>query len=614
MNATPSSLAQQRGVLDAAVVIPLYNETMDTVVPTLEAIAVQEGVEDMRWAAVLVINNGASAPEEIVAVNRDTHTQLHALLHPDVALNPAHPLYRLHGRTVLVDAFSARNAPEVCNVGVARQLGADVAIPMLHDDGLLHCTDADTRITPRRLAAARARFAEQPDMAAATGPVEYRCDSPQETAALRMDRLLWRLRSLRKQTLEPKPARHKKSSVQLMPGCNMVVRKKAFPGFRPLAGGEDTRLSMDIVSAGGTIGGLADLHVQTSSRFSQRTHEQHGAGQWLLRHSYMLHDVLSAPTMSLEQIAWCDDLLAYLDECMNHLPTPEQWRMQMRRFRSATVSSERLTDDEIDQLQQYVSLLPPHIGVESNGFVFRLVERFAQNEDRFTSATIAQALQQHEASIRSEARRANAPEVQNMLDLVGIEFSLMEGIERPFFAASAQQSLHAIRCAHWCVRSLEVASRMVHQLQALRAGIALADGDDAAYAHPLHTLTRAMLHHACAKLMAERVNEFGDLGGSARSPQLFAHLDFYIEQLRPVADLLPAFEQMNQSLLERCKRAVVSRRPGPNPNALELAVSSARGIAGAMAQAVQEWDDGDVSPHAKQEAGVAGYNIPLLSL
>lgn len=608
MRVIPSLSDDQTGTLQAAVVVPLYNETVETVVPTLEAVAVQEDVEALRWAVVLVFNNAADAPEQVIAVNRDTHAQLHALLHPDVALDPAHPLHRLHGRTLFVDAYSPGHAPSVCNVGVARQLGADVAMQLLQEDGLMHCTDADTRLGPKHISSGRQFFAAHPDIAAATGPVEYRCDTPEETAAVQLDRLFWRLRVLRRKLQSPGEDGPKRQRVQLMSGCNMVVRKRAFPGFQPIAGGEDTRLSMDIIRGGGEIGFSQGFAVQTSSRFSQRTHEQHGAGQWLKRRADMLSDVMAAPVPSVDQTEWADDLLTYLDDCMRFLPDREAWRNHLLRFRSsAPNASHRLTTAEVDELWQFVALLPQHVSAASNGFLFRMAERFSEAEDRFARTTMGEALQEYETAIRAEAERDSNPFVATALDLAGVEFSMMEVIERPYFEGKGLQSLHGVRKAHWSVRLLETVGRLAQQWRTLHAGIAMARDDDAQYAAPLQAVSDGMTYYACAKLLVERVNEFVEHGGDARHPQLFSHIDFYIDQLAGMTELSPRIARMNAGLLERCKQALVSRRPGPNPNALELAISVASGLANSMAGAVREWNTDD--PSAQEDA--VGPNVPL---
>lgn len=143
---------------DIAVVVPCYNEWV-WVLDTIYSAAIEASKVKSNIAIFLVINNPLGCDEEILRENKKTARLVVDIIkdqelgHKKVSWYDYQQRIRiqkireLNLDVWLVDCYTSRNAPKVCNVWYARNVGTHSILPFLEDESsVIAHTDADCKL------------------------------------------------------------------------------------------------------------------------------------------------------------------------------------------------------------------------------------------------------------------------------------------------------------------------------------------------------------------------------------------------------------------------------------------------------------------------------------
>jgi len=161
--------------IECVVVIPALAERAG-ILKTLRSLAANPRAELARTMVVVVVNNrepGVARPDDI-ADNQQTLDLLRGLLHgPETG--EGYDVIEAGLRLACIDASSpGLELPAKDGVGLARRIGLDAALRLLHEAGagdasVLLSTDADTFVEPNYLESVRRYFARPEAWAACVG-------------------------------------------------------------------------------------------------------------------------------------------------------------------------------------------------------------------------------------------------------------------------------------------------------------------------------------------------------------------------------------------------------------------------------------------------------------
>jgi len=143
---------------DIAVVVPCYDEWID-VLDTIYSAAIEAWKVASNIAIFLVINNPLDCDEEILQSNKRTANLIIDILRNNNLWHKKVSWYdyqqRLRIQKIreldvdvwLIDCYTRKNAPEVCNVWYARDVGTRSILSFLEDESsIIAHTDADCKL------------------------------------------------------------------------------------------------------------------------------------------------------------------------------------------------------------------------------------------------------------------------------------------------------------------------------------------------------------------------------------------------------------------------------------------------------------------------------------
>jgi len=143
---------------DIAVVVPCYDEWIG-VLDTIYSAAIEAWKVASNIAIFLVVNNSLDPDEEILQSNKQTAKLVIDILnnnhlgHKKVSwydYQQRLKIKKIRGLDIdvwLVDCYTPRNAPEVCNVWYARNIGTHSILSFLEDESsIIAHTDADCKL------------------------------------------------------------------------------------------------------------------------------------------------------------------------------------------------------------------------------------------------------------------------------------------------------------------------------------------------------------------------------------------------------------------------------------------------------------------------------------
>jgi hypothetical protein len=418
---TLDSQALAPASFDVAYAIPSCNEGR-VPLKMLASIALQKDVEDTRTAIVLVINHRRSAGPDVAASNARTRALVEAAwagtVPDDLATDETIDLFkelnvpnfqalsealrtRKRIELVLVDMHTEGNAPEVCNVGIARRIGCAQAVTLLKAEGILVCTDADSWLT-HEFERTMLDLYDDPAVQAAAGTVTYMPD----LETLNVDKLRDVENALRvaqnivEYTRDPRlmPSETGPSD-NMMPGVLMTMRRGVYEktgGFDDMPGAEDTALSCKILNAGYHIAD-GEMRLMTPNRVSDRTHENHGLGQAFARIVEFNERPDEFPVRPIRSVRLNLLLRAALEDART-APDEAAWTERMRRVRfdgfEAGDPRGELTELELKRLWNDFQRAPKIAKVSDNGFIWLTLRNIC--DDRFGSLRMDLALMETE--------------------------------------------------------------------------------------------------------------------------------------------------------------------------------------------------------------------------
>ncbi len=270
--------------IEQAVVIPVLAER-DRLFETLDTLAANPA-EDLRKTLVICVVNNRAEPDaraQDIADNLDTLARLRARQAGDPRL-----------RLGIVDAASpGRELPSKGGVGLARKIGLDWALAVMHESGapapLLLSLDADTHVETNYLAAVREHFESRKAWAAVVSYAHRLDGPPEQVAAIICYELFLRYHVL---GLAFAGSPYAFPSI----GSTMACTGEAYAavsGMNRRQAGEDFYFLQELAKTGG-VDQVFTTTVRPSSRGSHRV--PFGTGQRIRRHldggedEYRLYD------------------------------------------------------------------------------------------------------------------------------------------------------------------------------------------------------------------------------------------------------------------------------------------------------------------------------------
>lgn len=383
--------------LQAAVVIPSYDEGAN-ILETIDAWRIQMQLYEVRAALFVVVNNSRKSSREVKDSNKTTFDLLKSLVEKDVKRFKNLPKGRrqVFGklredirqdtkfRMALIDLWSSGNAPEQCNVGLARDTGARVACEYLQDDGFLISSDADTIPSRTYLCDAEAGLKALPDVSALKGGVTL--DVPKgdlETAErISLFEVIQHLeRQMRSFVLLQEFQKKERRKFPHLAGSNAVIRKSAYEsagGFPHIRGAEDTELSRNILRQGGKIyQARYALEVKTSVRVSERAEAGHALGQAIKNADDHVEAPWNARVYSLTACRLMERLLEALATTNAQFPFHKKtWQLGVAHF-LVRCGEYELTADHLERLWNANQIDPTLVDVHFNRILEVEVERIA---------------------------------------------------------------------------------------------------------------------------------------------------------------------------------------------------------------------------------------------
>ena len=315
----PHNLEKRSENLDAMVVIPAYDEGLN-VLDTIHTAVMQEKKKDdpLSYGITVVINAKPDAEQRVKESNFNTYLLLQALEHRFPASLRGKSEFNKKIKEIaasgvpihVVDTFSSGYASEQNNVGRARKLGTEYALPRLRDTGFIVSTDADTKLGPLLMESTKLFF-EMSDYSAVELQMSRDTSetTDEEKHANAANSLYWDLRGLSSH------ASNFEDSLIWMSGGGSAFQKSAYEkigGYREIAGEEDTFLGIDMSDQGLKVTGVdnPNLSVITRGRFSERAST--GLGRSILKWSRSAGPFHEIKVPSFESVANMTELFKFI--------------------------------------------------------------------------------------------------------------------------------------------------------------------------------------------------------------------------------------------------------------------------------------------------------------
>ncbi len=332
--------------------IPSYAEGRD-VEQTILSVARQLHFAPRNIAVVVVINNARDAVADVLESNAETAEvveQLKSHMPPHIELRS-------------VSMWQGEDAPEECNVGLARDAGVRAILPEMKSDGILINTDADTILASNHLQTALDRFEADPELAGLVGTVEVDTEEVSTRARVGMAMLAvkFRLKKLFELMYQMDVSGRINDRVpEYASGANMVMRADLYEkigGFQHLSTGEDADLLFRIMSAGGKVEHSNLLRVLTSGRFSERT--TFGLGRTIER-TVSRHAISFSfdRVISRQAVFAANSMLDQMDG-QRDLTDPVQWKAGLKETMDA--QGIELTSKQLKSLWRVTRKVPAMI-------------------------------------------------------------------------------------------------------------------------------------------------------------------------------------------------------------------------------------------------------------
>lgn len=398
--------------LDVAIVIPSYNEGQN-VVHMLGSIAEQIGINDLKVGVFVVVNNARDAVSEVLASNETT---IDLLLHlqsdlvPDGLsgrnrilrqLKPWNPIgifasKKLDAERVitskhqvtLIDMSSDGHAPEMCNVGLARDTGMRLAIPCTKDNGILISTDADTMLGEGYVRRAYDLLSKD-RYAAATGPVLLysHVDQPlrqvqgqtiSQAESIISGLIFWWIERNIMYTM-------KRKKVPGLAGSNTAIKRSEYiaaGGIPHINGAEDTNLGLSLLRQGKKICKDKNLYIFTDARESDRAEAECSMGQHMIARASRYRDDQEGFSVANPAGFVMAHMLSGTVEAANIRNLPEeQWKAMVSNYISiGDFGYLPLSAEELQDLWELKEKEPLLVSLDKNHFLQKYINRLSEKK------------------------------------------------------------------------------------------------------------------------------------------------------------------------------------------------------------------------------------------
>ncbi|MCX6733464.1 MAG: glycosyltransferase family 2 protein [Candidatus Peregrinibacteria bacterium] len=398
--------------LDVAIVIPSYNEGQD-VVETLASIATQRNIDDLKVGIFVVVNNARDAVDEVLASNQAT---MELLLHlqsdlipaglskrnralrlvnswNDIGLLPskhfgAEEVIISNHQITLIDLSSEGHAPEICNVGLARDTGMRQAIPCTKENGILVSTDADTILGGEYIRNAYDLLSKG-EYSAVTGPVMLYAYLDQPLRQIRTQAVVEaeNIIGIIMHIWIEKNVMHtmKRKWVPGLAGSNTAIKRSEYiasGGIPHINGAEDTSLGLSLVRQGKKIGSDKGLSIFTDARESDRAEAGCSMGQYMIKRAEQCGDNQKSFTVKHPAACVMGYMLARTVDAANLRNLPEnQWKEMVSNYASeGNMGYVPLADEELQDLWELKAKEPLLASVDKNHFLQKYISRLSEKK------------------------------------------------------------------------------------------------------------------------------------------------------------------------------------------------------------------------------------------
>lgn len=279
--------------LDSMIVIPSMNEG-EKIIDTIYAAVHQESFKDQehRHGIVVVINNRPTSDHSVKLGNFRTYLLLQALEHKfpislrgNKAFNEKVKAIQEQNIPIhVVDSFSDEYASPDSNVGRARRIGTEYALPKVKREGFIVSTDADTVLNKHLIGAAKRMFELNEDVVGTRINMHRNLNdtNPEEKRASIADDLCWGLA----QCIDTTPS-YIEDEFVWMAGAGSAFRADNYKqlvdkgkGYSDIPGHEDTLLGTNFADENWVIRDMSNeyrsLRASTRQRFSDRASTGYG--------------------------------------------------------------------------------------------------------------------------------------------------------------------------------------------------------------------------------------------------------------------------------------------------------------------------------------------------
>ena len=277
---------------DIAVVVPCYDEWID-VLDTIYSAAIEAWKVASNIAIFLVINNPLDCDEEILQSNKRTANLIIDILRNNDLWHKRVSWYdyqqRLRIQKIreldvdvwLIDCYTRKNAPEVCNVWYARDVGTRSILSFLEDESsIIAHTDADCKLLKWYFKKIEEWFFSwEQEIQISTWEVMYKfkeSESEIKKQIIWIEQLEWDLKMFGKNHLDD--VWYKRIIRDFTVGAHMQFTQRLFKevgGFEQIGWGEDITFWMKAQKLWYITHNI-NAWISTLCRPSDRTEEWHG--------------------------------------------------------------------------------------------------------------------------------------------------------------------------------------------------------------------------------------------------------------------------------------------------------------------------------------------------
>lgn len=291
--------------IDIGMVIPAYQEWRN-ILDTLYSIAVQKKRQTTNVCVFAVINNSRGVAQEVYESNKETASLIVEIIRKKVNSQLPKYIQKKIQRIIdsglhisLVDSYTEKGAPEVCNVWYARDIGTKSLLPYLKSpESVIAHTDADCKVLEKYIQWIETYFLTKNSIMLwgkappqiATGDRIFLAESGKKNK--RIFDMYNRVSQLEQEISHFLYHSHicnlypvNEESLYFTPGSHLMITKRMFEkigGFEHVWWAEDVQMGMAARKLWEKVWNIHAM-ISTKCRVSDRTEKGHGFGNEIQR-------------------------------------------------------------------------------------------------------------------------------------------------------------------------------------------------------------------------------------------------------------------------------------------------------------------------------------------